>query len=289
MSINSDHFPILNIQEFGSHPSNEYELLFHELKGGNIISKPHKHDFFIIIYFERGKGEHWIDFEKHEVVDRQIHFIFPNQVHQWELEEDTLGYQLMMSTKWFQKFWSSLKYSNIYYQKNHPVFEVTSELGIKLLNEFKAIKLELTDPSAIFWELIQVRSKLIGLLVSQAIERSSADVGDFHSNNFVANFLNLVETYYKSKRSVSFYADKLSISPNYLNVMCQKNIGTTASSIIKDRVLLEAKRLIKGSDLSLKDVIYDLNFYDHANFTKFFKMLTGLTPSQFKEEDRAAQ
>lgn len=284
MSLNSDHFPVLNIQEFSLHPSNGYELLFHELKGRNSITKPHKHDFFIIIYFEKGKGEHWIDFKKYQIANRQVHLVFPNQVHQWEIEDDTLGYQLMMSRNWFQKFWPSLNYSSIYYQ-NHPVFEVPNEISDKLLYEFKAIKSELADPNDIFWELVQTRNKIIELLVSKAMERGFEDVEKFHSNNFVANFLDLVEANYKTERSVSFYADQLNISANYLNVVCQKNIGTTASSIIKDRVLLEAKRLLKGSEMSLKDIIYDLNFYDHANFTKFFKMLTGLTPSQFKEED----
>lgn len=284
MSLSSDHFPVLNMHEFSLHPSKECELLFHELKGVNIISKPHKHDFFIIIYFEKGQGEHWIDFKKYQVSDRQVHLLFPNQVHQWELRDGTLGYQLMMSRKWFQKFWPSLKYSNVYYQ-NHPVFEVSNEIGEKLLYEFKTIKSELANLNYVFWELIQTRNRIIGLLVSQAIERSFEDVENFHSNNFVTSFLNLVEVNYKTERSVSFYANQLNISANYLNVICQKNLGTTASSIIKDRVLLEAKRLLKGSDMLLKDIIYDLNFYDHANFTKFFKTLTGMTPSQFKEED----
>jgi AraC-like DNA-binding protein len=47
--------------------------------------------------------------------------------------------------------------------------------------------------------------------------------------------------------------------------------------------LLEAKRLLKVSEMSVKDIVYDLGFYDHASFSKIFKAQTGMTPSQFKE------
>ena len=56
-----------------------------------------------------------------------------------------------------------------------------------------------------------------------------------------------------------------------------------ASSLIYDRILLEAKRLLKVSEMSVKDIVYELGFYDHANFSKFFRSQTGMTPTQFKE------
>jgi AraC-like DNA-binding protein len=60
-------------------------------------------------------------------------------------------------------------------------------------------------------------------------------------------------------------------------------MNTSASSLIQGRILLEAKRLLKVSEMSVKDIVYDLGFYDHASFSKFFKAQTGMTPSQFKE------
>lgn len=284
MGLNPDHFPLLNIQEFSTHPTQGSDLLFHELRGKNYIAKPHKHDFFIVILFEKGKGEHTIDFKQYEIKDQQVHLVFPNQVHQWDIKEGTVGYQLMISRKWFEIFWSSLRYSTSYYQ-SHPVLEVPAAICEELLHEFKSIQAELRKTKAIFWELVQVRSKIIGLLVSKVIEANFRDVERFHSNALITNFLNLVEQHFKQQRSVSFYADQLHISANYLNVVCQKNLNTTASSLIKDRILLEAKRLLKVSEMSVKDIVYDLNFYDHASFTKFFKGLTAMTPSEFRGDN----
>lgn len=284
MGLNPDHFPLLNIQEFSTHPSQGRDLLFHELRGENYIAKPHKHDFFIIILFDKGRGEHVIDFKHYEINDQQVHLVFPNQVHQWDIKEGTIGYQLMISRKWFEIFWSSLRYSTSYYQ-SHPVLEVPAAICEELLHEFKSIQAELKETKSVFWELVQARSKIIGLLVSKVIEANFREVERFHSNAAITNFLNLVEQHFKQQRSVSFYADQLHISANYLNVVCQKSLNTTASSLIKDRVLLEAKRLLKVSEMSVKDIVYDLNFYDHASFTKFFKALTAMTPSEFRENN----
>jgi len=284
MGLDPNHFPLLNIQEFSTHPSQGCDLLFHELRGGNYIAKPHKHDFFIIILFEKGNGEHVIDFKSYEIKDQQVHLVFPNQVHQWDIKKGTVGYQLMISRKWFEIFWTSLQYSISYYQ-SHPVLQVPDYISEALLYEFKSIQAELEATKDIFWELIQARSKIIGLLVSKIIDANFKDVERFHSNSVITSFLNLIEEHFKQQRSVSFYADKLHISANYLNVVCQKSLSTTASSLIKDRILLEAKRMLKVSEMSVKDIVYDLNFYDHASFTKFFKVLTNMTPSEFRGDN----
>ncbi len=284
MGLHPDHFPLLNIQEFNTHSSKGDDLLFHELRGSNYIAKPHKHDFFIIILFEKGNGEHTIDFNRYEIKDQQVHLVFPNQVHQWDIKEGTIAYQLMVSKKWFEMFWSSLRYSTSYYQ-NHPVLDISVAICEALLHEFKSIQAEIKEINDVFWELVQARCKIIGLLVSKVIDANYGDVERFHSNNVITNFLSLVEEHFKQQRSVSFYAEQLHLSANYLNVVCQKSLNTTASSLIKDRVLLEAKRLLKVSEMSVKDIVYDLNFYDHASFTKFFKALTEMTPSEFREEN----
>lgn len=282
MNHQSDYFPILGIKEFSEKQSQGCHLLFHELSGERKIDKPHKHDFFIINLFERGKGVHTIDFVDYQIGKCQIHLIFPEQVHQWLIEKETVGYQLMISREWYEIFLPALRFSASYYQA-HPVLNISKEMFKIILYEFLAIRNELQEES-IFWELIQKRSELIGLLVSKSVESTFKDFEAYSSNPIISRFLNLIDEYFKEERSVSFYAGKLHISANYLNIICKKNLNTSASSIIQDRILLEAKRLLKVSEMSVKDIVYDLGFYDHASFSKFFKAQTGMTPSQFKEQ-----
>ena len=281
MSHQPDYFPVLGIHEFSENHSLGYHLVFNELHGERSIDEPHKHDFFIINLFEKGRGTHTIDFVEYEVENHQIHLVFPDQVHQWIIEKETIGYQLMISRGWFESFLPALRFSASYYQ-NHPVIGISGELYQSLLYEFQMIQKELAAETT-FWELIRKRSELIGLLVSKSVEGTFKDFENYTSNPIITKFLNLISIHFKTERSVSFYAEKLNISANYLNIVCRKNLNTSASSLIQDRILLEAKRLLKVSEMSVKDIVYDLGFYDHASFSKFFKMQTGMTPSQFKE------
>lgn len=281
MSHQSDHFPILGIQAFSEHRSKGCNLLFNELYGERSIDEPHKHDFFIINLFKCGKGSHTIDFVEYQVEDHQIHLVFPDQVHQWVIEKETIGYQLMITRDWFESFLPALRFSASYY-KNHPVINLSKDIFPTFLYEFQAIQKELNEEN-VFWEMIQKRSELIGLLVSKSVEGAFKDFEVYNSNPIISKFLNLIDIHFKTERSVSFYAEKLNISANYLNIVCKKSLNTSASSLIQDRILLEAKRLLKVSEMSVKDIVYDLGFYDHASFSKFFKAQTGMTPSQFKE------
>lgn len=281
MSHQPDYFPILGIHEFAEKQSQGCNLLFNELYGERRIDEPHKHDFFIINLFEKGKGSHTIDFVEYQVENHQIHLVFPDQVHQWVIEKETVGYQLMISREWYESFLPALRFSASYYFQ-HPAFTVSEEIYRLILHEFKTIQKELNEENT-FWEVIQKRSELIGLLVSKSVEGAFKDFEVYNSNPIISKFLNLIDIHFKTERSVSFYAEKLNISANYLNIVCKKNLNTSASSLIQDRILLEAKRLLKVSEMSVKDIVYDLGFYDHASFSKFFKVQTGMTPSQFKE------
>jgi AraC-like DNA-binding protein len=281
MNYQSDYFPILGIYEFAEKQSKGYNLLFNDLSGERNIEEPHKHDFFIINLFEKGKGVHIIDFVEHQINDHQIHLVFPDQVHQWTISKETVAYQLMISREWYESFLPTLRFSSYYYYQ-HPAFNVSEDIYALLLHEFQAIKKELIEKK-IFWELIQKRSELIGLLISKSVERAFKDFENYHSSPIISRFLNLIDEHFKAERSVAFYAEKLNISANYLNIVCKKTLNMSASSLIQGRILLEAKRLLRVSEMSVKDIVYDLSFYDHASFSKFFKAQTGMTPSQFKE------
>ena len=83
---------------------------------------------------------------------------------------------------------------------------------------------------------------------------------------------------------VQDYAGLMAITEKYLNELCKKTAGKTASELIHERIILEAKRLLLHSDLNNKEVAYFLSFDDPSHFSKFFKRKTGRTPSQFRKE-----
>ncbi|OWK73095.1 AraC family transcriptional regulator [Flavobacteriaceae bacterium JJC] len=282
MKRKSDHFPVLGIQDFTDHLNSGDQLLFNELHGERSIDLPHRHDFFIINIFKKAKGTHLIDFVAYPIHNHQIHVVFPDQVHQWNIEKGTVGYQLMVSRSWFENLLSSLRFSVLFYQR-HPAIDLPEDVFQSVFKEFQYIQKEM-EAQNIFWQMIQKRCEIIGLMISRSVEESFKDYEAIHATSVISKFLNLIDFHFKEERSVSYYAERLHISANYLNIIAKKNLNTPASSLIQNRILLEAKRLLKVSEMSVKDIVYDLGFYDHASFTKFFRSNTGMTPTQFRDK-----
>ena len=133
-------FPILDINEFSSKDSGS-DLLYHEIKGKRLIEKAHKHDFFLFMLFERGAGTHTIDFVNYNVSAAQLHILFPEQIHKWELDEETHAHQVMISRNMFETLVNSLRFSLTLYQ-NYPVIGLSKETLDKILYEWnkKGIK-----------------------------------------------------------------------------------------------------------------------------------------------------
>ncbi|MEZ4740503.1 MAG: helix-turn-helix domain-containing protein [Flavobacteriales bacterium] len=99
-------------------------------------------------------------------------------------------------------------------------------------------------------------------------------------------FLEMLEAGYLEDRQVMHYAERLAMSADHLNEQVKKRLGRTASSVIQDRLLLEAKRLLLHADLSVKEVGYALNLKDPAYFTRWFHKAAGVPPATYRDEIR---
>ena len=95
-------------------------------------------------------------------------------------------------------------------------------------------------------------------------------------------FIKLVTEYHTKYRNVGFYADKLCLTPKYLSKLVKTASGQSAPEWIDAYVILEAKNQLKHSNISIKEIVYNLNFPNQSVFYKFFKMRTGMTPSEYR-------
>lgn len=101
-------------------------------------------------------------------------------------------------------------------------------------------------------------------------------------SGYLADFMQLVRLHHKKERMVSFYAQKLFISPKYLSLIIKESIGRSAAEVIDEYVILEAKNLLRFSGKNIQQVAYELNFPNQSSFGKYFKHLTGMSPSEFQ-------
>lgn len=99
---------------------------------------------------------------------------------------------------------------------------------------------------------------------------------------YVHQFRQLIHKHHRQERSVSFYADKMFISPKYLSLVIKETTGRTAAEWIDDYVILEAKNMLRFSDKNVQQIAYELNFPNQSSFGKYFKHLTGMSPTAYQ-------
>ena len=136
---------------------------------------------------------------------------------------------------------------------------------------------------AIYSVMSSVFYMLSGIWARQASDlRENASVATNRSRMIFDQFLKLVSQNYARHRNVSFYADKLCLTPKYLSKLIKDTSGRSAPEWIDSYVVLEAKNLLKYSNAAIKEIVYTLNFPNQSVFYKFFKARTGQTPSEYR-------
>lgn len=148
---------------------------------------------------------------------------------------------------------------------------------------------------ALTWNIVQentfrrevVRHLMAGLLynVEYIIQynRTSKQNHLTRQEDLFQQFISLVNTYSKSERSVSFYADKLCLTPRYLNTVIRQSSRQTVMDWVNQSIIMEAKVMLKYSNLLIYQISDELNFPNPSFFCKFFKRMTGMTPQEYQK------
>lgn len=110
------------------------------------------------------------------------------------------------------------------------------------------------------------------------IARIAAEKGEMYKDSVRS----LVSENYSQHRQMTFYADRLCLSPKYLSKLVKEVSGKSTPEWIESHVMLEAKHLLKYSHMSIKEVVYRLHFPNQTAFYKYFKAHTGMTPTDYR-------
>ena len=248
----------------------------------------HRHEYYIILLVKKASGKHIIDFNEFELGIRQMFFISPGQVHQVMEKEKSLGHILSFSTQFLLENGIEKCFIDDLYIFKDFGFSPPLQLSNEEFERFQKIvediyEFEKTDKKFKY----QAIGALLKLLLIQSNNVCSL-TGTENTQNAQAsvlllrNFKTLLESNFKKWHMVSDYADELNITSDYLNVSLKSLTGTSAKDHIQKRILVEAKRLLKFSDMNTKEIAYELGFSEPANFTNFFKKHTGVPPSRFE-------
>jgi AraC-like DNA-binding protein len=250
------------------------------------IEKPHRHDFYVTVIFTKGTGTHEIDFQKYDVSEGSLFFLSPGQVHSWELSPDTDGYIFFFSQPYYEMHYVNQKLKNFPFF-NSPSFPRKLQLQSTeleaMIRLFEAIQNEHQSQNVMKEGFIL---SLITQIYIQSVREFSKDDEKTSATSVsyfkhYQDFENLLEESFTSQKSISFYASQLNISAKHLNRITQTVMQKTASEIITERVILEAKRMLIYLDEGLVEIAFRLGYEEYSYFARMFRKNTGITPSQF--------
>ncbi|MDR2275974.1 MAG: AraC family transcriptional regulator [Sphingobacterium sp.] len=235
-------------------------------------------DFFRITLVIKGGGYHLIDNVKYLLKPKHVHLVFPGQEDSFLLEEESCVYSIFIHYHFFSLFTEHFKF--IYsFQSCLPVIFL-SEFGFKnLVHEYKAIRTELESFNCSL-EITRLHLSLIREIIHREAFKY-LKVKEKKKNALLTKYVHLVETHFKTEKQVSFYAEQLNVTVANLNLLCKKYLSCTASKLIQNRVIEEAKRIFTYGNMNVKEVGFDLGYEDASYFTRFFKVQTGMLPVQY--------
>ncbi|MGC4104074.1 helix-turn-helix domain-containing protein [Ferruginibacter sp.] len=125
---------------------------------------------------------------------------------------------------------------------------------------------------------------LVALIASVFLQQHKGPVQLSRSEHIARSFAQLLEKHYSTVKRPAVYADKLNISTHYLNESVKHTTGIPVTQHIRDRVILEAKRLLLHTDRSVKEIAFELGYEDYPYFTRLFTKATGITALTYRSK-----
>lgn len=253
------------------------------------VQYPHRHDFYEILYINKGTGVHVIDDHQFDIKSNCIFFLSPGQIHSIELSNDVEGFIFLFRPE-FYLYNKTDKNKLLEYPFFHTVTQIEQPLLISnkedqtffnwlfdnSCKEAKANNNHSPQYLMNFLDLI--------LLKSSQLFTSGDSLSDSKKGYLlVKKFKLLIEENYKLNYSISQYAEQLGVTANHLSEMVKAITGRTSTDLVNEKKVLEIKRLLMFTDLSVTEISEELNFSDQSYFAKYFKKIVGLSPKQYRE------
>lgn len=276
-----------SIGHFINQPENptEFEILRFDAMDEPNVDEFHKHTFYEILWTEKGISKQFIDYQHYTVRPNSLFFISPNQVHHFEEWKPLKGGTILFTQDFFlfnlnnkEKLFELSFLDNFYANPSLPLspakFSEIKHTIDDLLNEQNR-----ADRSqAIIQSLLHILLERIQRCIDSKAERAVPK----RSLVLFKEFKNSLEKHFAENVTASFYADNLHISAHHLNLVSKSVTGKTASEVIRERRILEVKRLLTFTNQTVSEIAFDLNFIDSSYLARMFKTETGMSPLEFK-------
>lgn len=250
---------------------------------GPVMNGVHRHEFHELFFFAEGSGQHMIDLEQHSIAAPSVHLVAPGQVHRLDRSADMCGSVVMFMTE-AQLGSGHAARAELFARAGGPAtFRISTEQLAEADALVRSMATELARPEGALAEVVEAYLGILLIKCAHWARTSSGfDPRQEENHDPVKRFGELVERHFVQQRTVAYYAGALALSPGHLNELVRSRTGKSASEVIHERLLLEAKRLLLHANLSVKEISHTLCMSDPAYFNRMFKKATGKTPLAYR-------
>lgn len=247
--------------------------------------KAHRLNFYQILIITKGRGIHEVDFQQIAYSENTVIPVAMGQVQRFTLNPNLAGYAILFTPDFLIK--ENLDYSylfdfTIFLHTINPISSIANQAVYTLIDEMISEQQKKLEFNTTEYQ----RNLLKNFLIQ--IERNKRQRTDIVCNDSLELFLKfrkLLEENVNYKIRVVDLCEQLNISEKQLNGSIKLYQHTTAKRYIDDRILLEIKRLLVYSTLSIKEIAYEIGFEDPTNFTKYFKTRMKMLPTEYRQQN----
>jgi AraC family transcriptional activator of pobA len=265
----------------------------HEANGVDVIIEdafllPHRKDYYFFAFVEEGDSRHWIDFTSYTIKPGHFYFTVPQQIHLKEESKPVKGYIAGFTEEFLLLEENRMLRQLPIIQNPTGAHEIvlSAEEVIYIEDVMRKMANEYKTGGAWQNQMLASWLRVLIIYLSRIYTEQFGESNVTQNHYLLKNFQELIGENHTQLHDVAAYASMLNLTPGYLNDVIKQQSGKTAISHIHNRLVVEAKRKLLHTDLSVKQIADELGFEDAAYFNRFFKRITDATPMAYRQQIR---
>lgn len=270
--------------------NNIFEVYIDELETWE--KRPYQNNFFEIVYVEKGSGRQCINEHEFEYHEGNIFLLPPLDCHTFKIKDPSRFYFIRFTDHYFLKedgltdynaWFDRMAYILANYNKVPGDIIATERERQFIINNIKTIYQEYLSKDKYSDSIITGAVASILNILARSIEKRYVEQGNESDNRF-GEILRYINTHIfdNEKLRVPLLAEKFHISKSYFSEYFKKQAGVSLAEYILKSKLKIVETKVLHTDLSLKEIAYQLNFTDSSHLARSFKKVYGMTVKEFK-------
>lgn len=252
-------------------------------------TSPIKSEWFVALLCIEGESTIYINNEMYSIHKNDILLCHPQTIFEHKITNLDFKYcGFYLSPEYVKQISliSSNSWNAILFIENNPIIALDENESSLFLQYYNLIRSKFeTESQHHLKQLIDMLLQAFIYEFHDSMEkRIKIDPPQYNSaDNLFISFLDILVNSYPKQRSVSYYAEKLFVTPKYLSAICKEISGETASDLITRYVKKDIENLLKQPNKTIKEIANELDFANLSFFGKYVKRIFGVSPKEYRE------